>query len=184
MTKTKGKITYKQFITKFEKTEQDKIDEFLSNHIVASYVDYAEKLNDVKNITSIGNFDIVPSADGNDTEKRIYKRNTPIMYFLLKIRLLVHYTDIDIEEGENSLEIYTTLEKLGILDRLIALIPETEIKKWNTLLDMVNNDIYMNERDFAGYLDTKVDAAGMMLDTMLSSLGDVISKLELAQNED
>lgn len=178
----KGKITYKQFVTKFNNAE-DKV-EFCKSHIINKYVDYQTKLTEVRRIADLGNYSSIPSFEENEggQERRIYKRNTPIMFYLLKMRLLINYTDIEIKDGE-ELDAFNALEEIGAVDGLISSIPENETIKWNTMLQMTNDDIYANERDFASYLDTKVDALGMVLNTLLSGLGEVADRLE-SQDED
>ena len=177
----KGKITYKQFITKFNNAE-DKV-EFCKLHITNKYVDYQTKLTEVRKIADIGSYSSIPSLVEGEEDRKVYKRNTPIMYYLLKMRLLADYTDIDIKDGE-ELETFNALEEVGAVDGLLASIPENELTKWHTMLEMTNDDIYANERDFASYLDTKIDAVTMVLNTLLSGLGDVVGKLESEQNED
>ena len=176
---TKGKITYKQFVTKYNaaKTDEDK-KVFCQSHIVKTYVDYQTKLTEVQIIAKQGNY----SLDADVNGKRLFKRSSPTMYFLLKMRLIEDYTDIEI--GDNVLDIFNALDEIGALDCLISSIPENEIIKWNAMLDMVNDDIYINERDIVSYLETKTEAVSMVLDTMLSGLGEVAQKLELTQNED
>lgn len=178
---TKGKVTYKQFVTKYNDTE-DKI-EFCKSHIINNYIDYQTKLSEVNRIADLGNHSSILFLDDNANEKQGYLRNTPVMYFLLKMKLLECYTDINIKEGED-LQVYNALEEIGAIDALISSIPESEVAKWNSMLQMVNDDIYINERDLVSYLDTKVDALSVVLDTMLSGLETVVNKLELAQNED
>ena len=177
----KGKITYKQFVTKY-KSSEDKVT-FCKSHIVNTYVTYEEKLTEVRRIADLGNYSSIPSLEDENESKKIFKRNTPIMYYLLKMRLLNDYTDIEIKDGE-ELEVFNALEEIGAVDYLTSSIPENEVTKWHTMLQMVNDDIYANERDIVSYLETKVDALSMVMDAMLSGLGEVANKLELTQNED
>lgn len=177
----KGKLTYKQFVTKYNKAE-DKV-AFCKSHIVNSYVNYETKLTEVRRIAELGNYSSIPSLVEGEGEKTIFKRNTPIMYYLLKMRLLNDYTDIDIKDNE-ELETFNALEEIGAVDTLISSIPENEVAKWDAMLQMTNDDIYANERDIVSYLETKVDALSVVMDTMLSGLGEVANKLELTQNED
>lgn len=177
----KGKVTYKQFVTKYNSSE-DKA-EFCKSHIVNKYVDYHTKLSEVNRIVDIGNHSSALLLSDNDNDKIGYWRNTPIMYYLLKLKLLELYTDINIKEGE-ELQTYNALEEIGAIDNLVSSIPENEVMKWNSMLQMVNDDIYINERDLVSYLESKVDALNVVLDTMLSGLGEVANKLELVQNED
>ena len=176
---TKGKLTYKQFITKFNAAEDKAV--FCRMHIVNNYVDYQTKLTEVRKIAELGNYSSI-TVNEEEEARTIFKRNTPIMYYLLKMRLLIDYTDIDIKDGE-ELEIFNALEEIGAVDALLSSIPEDEVTKWTKMLQMVNDDIYMNERDLVSYLETKVDALGMVMNTMLTGLGEVAQRLETT-NED
>ena len=178
----KTKFTYKMIVTKFNNADEDKKVDILKSHIVKQYVDYQTKLSDIRTIVQIGNYVTIPDPANSEVEREIFKRNTPVMYYLLKLRLIANYTDIEIKDGE-ELEAYNALEEIDVLDKLISLIPENEIVKWNTMLQMVNDDVYMNERDLPSYLDTKLNATGMVLDTLLSSLGEFTNKLESMQDE-
>lgn len=179
----KGKITYKQFVTKFNNTALDKRQELCTSHIVNQYVDYQTKIANIQKIVDIGNY--MEMIDPMDSTKKstIFRRNTPIMYYWLKIRLLSYYTDIDIKDGE-EINIFNALDEIGAVDALISCIPETEVIKWNTTLEMMNDDIYINERDLSSYLDTKLDAMGMVFDTMMGQLGEFSQKLEVLKDED
>lgn len=173
----KGKITYKQFAKKFIDAN-DKV-EFCKSHIVKTYVDYQTKRSETESIARQGNY----LTDTNINGKPLFKRNTATMYFLLKLRLLVNYTDIEVKESE-ILDLFNALDEIGAIDCITSSIPENEITKWNAMLEMANDDIYINERDLVSYLETKTEAVGMVLDTVLSGLGEVAQKLELNQNED
>lgn len=171
MGRTKGKITYQQFITKYKNTEEEKREELVKEQIITSYVTYQEKLGDVKAIVDIGNHDTVPNPT-EDGEVTIFRRNTPIMYYFWKIKMIDRYTNIKVEDGK-ELEMYNALEELGLVDELLQSIPVMELKKYSELIEMVNDDLYMNERDIPSFFETKVDALGLVLNTLLSSLGEL-----------
>lgn len=172
----KGKITYKQFVTQYKRSEDTA--EFCKSHIITSYVDYQTKLTEIRKIADLGNYSSIPAL-AESGEMRIFRRNTPIMYYLLKMRLLIDYTDIDIKDGE-ELEVFNALDEIGAVDNLISSIPENEVVKWNTMLQMVNDDIYMNDRDLTSFLETKVEALSVVMNTMLSGLEEVADRLGTA----
>lgn len=178
----KGKMTYQQFVTKYNNTSEDKRQELCASHIVKQYVDYELKITDIRKIAEICNYSTMDDPADETKKKVFFKRNTPFMYYLLKLRLLSHYTNIDIKDGE-ELKAFNALDEIGALDGLISCIPETEVIKWNTTLEMVNDDIYLNERDLSSFLDTKMDALSMVMGTMLEGLGEITQRLEVA-NED
>lgn len=179
----KGKITYQQFITKFKKlTTPEEIEQFVESHIVTKYVNYNVKLANIKQIVELGNHTDIPAIDSDDT-KKVFKRNTPLMYLWMELRLLENYTDITIPEDE-ILTAYDALSEIGAINVLLSSIPEIELKRWQRIFEMANDDVYTNERDIASFFETKIDSLEVVLNTMLSGLGEVASKLELANNED
>ena len=179
----KGKMTYHQFVTKYKETPDDKKQDLCASHIVNQYVSWEDKLANISKIVDICNHEFAP--DPLDSTKQItyFRRNTPLMYYWMKVRLLSCYTDIEIKEGE-ELKAFNALDEIGAVDALISCIPDNEVIKWNTTLDMMNDDLYINERDLASYLDTKVDSLSMVLDTMLNGLGELTQKMEMVQDED
>lgn len=167
---------YKDF-----KTEDEQKD-FILRHIKKNYVNYEQKITDIERIVEIGNHKEIEDPTDKTKSIVIFKRNTPIMYYFLKLTLLKNYSDIVIESGQ-ELEAYNLLESIGFLDAYISLLPEIEVTKYYSIFDMANNDIYTNERDVASYFDTKIDAFSTVLNMMVSSLGEFTQNLEDKENE-
>lgn len=161
-----------QFIDEYKAIkEDDKKQEYLQNRIVNTYVNYQQKLADIENIVDVGNHVTIfdPDDPGKLTTK--FKRNSPVMYLLLRRFLIQEYTDIELpEEGETGIEDINLLESEGLMDALIYCIPEIEVARYNDLLSMANNDIYMNERDIASFMESKISAMSFVLNTLLSQL--------------
>ena len=131
------------------KSEEEK-QAFILKHIKNNYINYEQKITEVTNIVNIGNHtEIVDPSDSTRT-LNIFKRNTPIMYYLLKLTLIRNYSDIELDnnadEGQ-TLRSYNLLESMGFIDAFIAALPETEVQKYHTILEMMNNDIYTPELD-------------------------------------
>lgn len=179
----KGNFTYQQVITKYKNAAEDKKDDILKGMIVKEYVDYQTKLTEVRKIVDLCSHSSIPDPADNSKEKSIYRKDTPLMYFLLKIRLIKAYTNIEIAD-DKVFEAYNTLDEVGMLDKLLSFVPETETAKWTTMLQMIDDDMYANERDLASYLDTKIDALGLVLGTMAQQLGDFSQKLEAIGTDD
>lgn len=171
---------YKELNTDEEKKE------FVERHIKTNYVNYEQKVTDVSSIVNIGNHTTIPDPSDETKTIIIYKKNTPAMYYLLKLTLLKNYSDIDIDitaDDGSVLRAYNQLESIGFIDVFIALLPKEEVTKYHSMLEMANDDVYVNERDIASYLDTKIDAFGVVLNMMIGALGDFINKIEVV-NED
>ena len=161
-------MDYEEFVQKY-KVSKDK-EAFAKKHIKRQYVPYVEKLSEAKKIANI-------STHVTIDKKIVYSKNTPILYFLKTTRLLALYTDVEIKETDNINNAYDALAEIGAFDTLLSQIPEGEITQFTAMIDMCVADIYENERDIASFLDTKFEALGMILNTMLESfkqtLGDV-----------
>lgn len=184
MARVKGGVTYKQLITKFKNTAEDERKDLLQSHIVKQYVPYEEKLSRVTTIARICNHSSVPDVNEPDSDKtvEVFKRNTPAMFYFLKLEFVRSYTDIKIEDDELR-DAYNALEELGILDGIINLIPENEITKYTTMLQMVNDDMYMNERDIPSFFETKVDALRLVINGLLDVAVPLIQQISANANE-
>ena len=181
----KGKMTYQQFVTKYKETSDDKKKELCMFHIVNQYVSWEDKLANISKIVDICNHQSMPDPLESDSTKQIvyFHRNTPLMYYWIKIRLLSCYTNIEIKEGQ-ELAAFNALDEIGAVDALISCIPDNEVVKWNATLEMMNDDLYMNERDLASYFETKINSLSMVTDTILASLGEFSQRLEEIKDED
>lgn len=160
-------MEYKQFITGF-KNSKDK-EAYAKKHVKVSYVPYADKLTEAKKIA-----DIATHVEING--KKVYKKNTPIQYYLTTVRILMLYTDIT-SEG-NDIEMYDQLVSTDAITPLFSHIPESELAQFKAMIDMCVSDIYENERDLVSFLETKIEAIGLTTDTIIQSLSEVISKNE------
>ena len=168
------------------KSEEEK-QAFILKHIKNNYINYEQKITEVTNIVNIGNHtEIVDPSDSTRT-LNIFKRNTPIMYYLLKLTLIRNYSDIELDnnadEGQ-TLRSYNLLESMGFIDAFIAVLPETEVQKYHTILEMMNNDIYTNERDIASFLETKIDSLTAVVGAILSAFSEVANNAQDDQIED
>ena len=73
---------YKELNTDEEKKE------FVEKHIKTNYVNYEQKVTDVSSIVNIGNHATIPDPSDETKTIIIYKKNTPAMYYLLKLTFL------------------------------------------------------------------------------------------------
>ena len=152
-----------EYIRKYN-SAKDK-DKFLENSITTQYVPYHEKIADCDRIIRA-----TMETDG------IFRINTPVQFMIFMIQLIIRYTDI--EQSENMLEMFEKLDELNLINAIIAKIPEREYTSYNTILNMVQDDYMENNRSLLSYIETKVKALGLSLDTLL----DVIQK-NIPQND-
>ncbi len=160
----------KEFVTKFN-IAKDK-DNFAKKHIIHSYIPYAEKLATAKKIAEL-------STHVTIGDKVIYKKSTPMQYFLKITRLVVLYTDIEFSEDINK--DYDTLAEQGVLDILLSQIPESEITQFTTLVEMCVSDIYENERDLSAFLETKLESLSLVLNQITDTFKEVMENTDINQ---
>lgn len=126
-----------------------------------TYVPYTTKLAVCKNI--------VTSSSYRPTEDQIgeeYMSNTPARMMLFKMQLIKLYTDIEIDFN-NIISCFDELEKEDAVNELLGVVPEREIERFYSLLDMVSSDFYENNRSLAGYLDHNSRALFNLLEGLI-----------------
>lgn len=166
-------------------TDEEK-EAFIKRCIKTTYVNYEQKYADVTNIVNPGNHTVMTDPTDETKMIKVFRRDTPMMYYQLKLTFLRNYSDIEFEsktDDRMALRSYNLLESIGFIDSFIASLPENEVAKYHSMLDMMNDDMYLNERDVASFFDTKIDALSMVLNTTLGSLGEVINSIEQNNNE-
>ena len=169
-------MLYTDFIQKF-KISKDK-EALAKKHIKRTYVPYAEKLAESKKIADISTHATITTPSGTEV---VYKKDTPILFFLKTTRLLNLYTDIEQGETSDINKFYDSLAEIGAFDILLSQIPESEVTQFSAMIDMCVSDIYENERDLSSFLDTKFEAISMVLSTMLESIKETVKDTNIEQ---
>ena len=128
-------------------------DDFIAKHLTNLYVSYARKIAEAHKIVDLTMYKEVNGV-------RHFWHDTPTQYNLFIQRLIANYTDI---EMDNPLEDYDSLDALGLIEKIIAIIPQSEYSEFNTVLKMVVDDEINNIRSIPSYIDTKIDAIMLLL---------------------
>lgn len=154
-------LTFEQFIIKY-KVAKDK-EKFIKECINDIHIPFSEKLSICQNLVSN------TSYSGN--EVKVYKRNTPAQTMFFNLTIIDKYTNIKIDFA-NAVKIYDELDKLGILEQIISLVPEKELIDLDYILKMVMQDEYENNRSLVSFLETKIKA----LELSLNAITEVFSE--------
>lgn len=161
-------MDYKKFIDEYN-VANDKT-KYVQKHMLNSYVPYEDKVAECRKIIDITSHKMVTV---NDQEHKIYWNNTPMQHMFYIITLISLYTDIEWtkDSGDNNenLKVYNELSKNGSIYTIISLITPFEKQSFDTVLNMVEEDTYENERSIPSYLDTKIDALELMLTSVLNN---------------
>lgn len=137
-------MTVKEFVEKFINST-DKVKTCEKHVIKDKYIPYQEKIGTCISIVKNTNYAKVG-------EDMVYNRNTPAQYVQFAMTMINLYTDIDIDFS-NILDCFNALDKYDAIDALMSAIPQNEFTKFRTLLDMVQDDEYENNRNMTSYID-------------------------------
>ena len=173
-------ILVKEYKSKKTIGEQDK---YLRKHVVTNYLSYAEKLSSAYNIVKS-----TMEEQVGDTGKTVFKMNTPQRFFLTIINIINKYTDIKYEDND-VVDMFDELNKNGIVDALLiptetedSPIPQKEYNEFNRVLAMTVDDYMENNRSITGFLETKIAALGLSLDTIFTSLNELANLQNSEEN--
>lgn len=144
-----------EFIRKYN-SAKDK-DKYLTNCVKVQYVPYHEKIADCSGIVKAS-----VEMDG------IFKINTPAQFMMFTVQVITRYTEI--EKDDDILGLFEKLDELNLINAIISKIPEREFASYNTILNMVQDDYMENNRTLLSYIETKIKALGLSLDTILDTI--------------
>lgn len=160
-------MTVKDFIEKYKNASSPV--SFMQKHIVKKYMGYADKVQMCEII--LRNTSYKKEAQ-NGQDKTVFYINSPARYMFYCLNVISAYTDIEIDM-RIGVEIFDMLDQEGLIDIILAAIPESEVVKIDTILKMLLDDMLENERSFYSYFDTKIEE----LSVLLSPLGNLADKM-------
>lgn len=97
-------------------------------------------------------------------------------YMLYIYALMDTYTNIEINQKE-WISQYDRLDSLGLIEPILALIPEKERSTFKTILDMKLDDLMTNRYGIYAYIDEQMDRASKIAPEIGKAFGPLIEKL-------
>lgn len=156
-----------EFVEEY-KQHKDK-DEYIKKHILLDkYVPYVEKITRCKNI-----IDKTMYTELNG--EKVFKKNSTSQYLLYTLTLIDLYTDLDID-FKNLLDEYDELEKYALITPIISFINENELQTWQTISNMIIDDLMVNTRSIVSWIDNKIDILSLMMNSIQDISAETISK--------
>lgn len=144
-------IYLKDFIDGFNKIDSDSGKEkYIMSFINKKYISYGIKVDSCHRII---NSSYYVKEDGNTEFLHI---NSPAAFMLYCLEIVSQYTSIVIDYS-NVIESYDLLRESGIMDMIFSFIPAQELKEYNSILDMVKDDVIRNEYEPHAYLRGLID---------------------------
>lgn len=178
--KENNKIPVQNFVKEYkELTPQSDYARFFKKHIIKEYVNYEDKVTICNKIIQ-SSFYIYDKK--GEKSIRIFKMNSPARYMNYCISLIDTYTDIEIRFGEHVLEDFNALDKEGLVDQIISVIPDDELKKFETILNMQVDDVLENERSIGRFVECIGNGINEIADSIVLGLKQVVEWERLNQN--
>lgn len=141
------RIDLYKLVEEYNKRSSTKLkEEFLKVQVkVAPYLGYATKLFLAQNI--------INQTCMKDGKVHIDSCKKYIMYIYTMIKF---YTNIDIQEKDLMVQ-YDLLDENGLVEKILALIPEKEVTTMKTILDMKLNDLMTNKYGTHAFVEEQMD---------------------------
>lgn len=157
-----------EFILIYKTKSNEEKEKFIAEHITTKYISFSEKLMYCNKIAE--NTLFVTDEEG---ENKRFKQNSPSKFLFTNLILIKLYSDLEINFEKDPIKCFDLLNENGLIIGFIQEIPETEYAEFQTLLNMVIDDIIVNERDLVSYIENKIDVLHLSLNTLLDSLKDI-----------
>lgn len=144
-----------QFIEEFNKSQNKET--YVKKHMTTDYISFERKIaisNLIAKKMILDNGDLI--------------KNTPLVYENFILSLVREYTDIELIP-ENNLADFNLIERYGVSDILAKAIGR-DAKTFNTILDMVINDIIDNHNNLVNHLSLKSENINFILDKLQNAI--------------
>lgn len=135
------------------------------------YVPYVEKIVIAQ--------DIVNKTAFKDGEVHF---NSPLAYLFYILKLIERWTNIEIDATKLTEE-YDALNKLGLVEVIVAKIPESEKNEFDTVYQMVLDDVSRNELSTKYVFEQAIVKLGKGIGEFVTPLIDQLAKAESAIEE-
>ena len=141
------RIDLYKLVENYNKRSSTKLkEEFLKAQVkIVPYQGYTTKLFLAQNIINISCM--------KDGKVHIDSCKKYIMYIYTMIKF---YTNIDIQEKDLMVQ-YDLLDENGLVEKILALIPEKEVTTMKTILDMKLNDLMTNKYGTHAFIEEQMD---------------------------
>lgn len=173
------KATVEEFVKKYNQFNST---ELKANYVKSmvdenKYIDYLVKVKYAQDIISISCLD----KNGN------IKLNSPKRYSLYIHTIINLYTYIEIPENKWN-ECLDLLEKNNLIEVIMTTISKSEIKRFDTVLKMCQDDLMVNNYEIQGYISRNIEkikeTALITCEPIITSLSkkvDELTKEDLAE---
>ena len=163
-----NKIDVFEFVDGYSKCGTVKTKEgYLKKLEIVDYINYEVKMVYATKIVHSSSYDM--------ENKTVVKVNAPMRYILFTYTLLSVYTNLDMH-SDKMFEEFNILNRNGLIDEIIALIPEREVAEFNHIVSMTYDDFLVNYYEPHSFISNQIDKIGTFLEMITPELADKISE--------
>lgn len=162
-----AKITVTEFVTKYNSLKSNDVREKYAESMIIKdkYVDYLVKQKYAQDIISISCLDNKGHIKINSCKKYMMYINT----------LLTLYTNIEMSE-KNCVAEFDMLDRENLIDTLLKYIPEEELGKFDTIMQMCYDDFMTNNYEIHAFITKTADDVINSMAAIVSPLVDEVMK--------
>lgn len=103
--------------------------------------------------------------------------DSPKQYLINVFALMQAYTDLEVNP-EAWTEDYDQLNELGLVNRIVQMIPETELVEFDTIRNMVYSDFLENRASLRSWFSRKLDGAKKGFEAWLNKAAERLDKID------
>ncbi len=162
-----AKITVTEFVTRYNSLKSNDVREKYAESMIIKdkYVDYLVKQKYAQDIISISCLDNKGHIKINSCKKYMMYINT----------LLTLYTNIEMSE-KNCVAEFDMLDRENLIDTLLKYIPEEELGKFDTIMQMCYDDFMTNNYEIHAFITKTADDVINSMAAIVSPLVDEVMK--------
>ena len=180
----------KEFVNKYNSFSTESLrDNFLKNNLkIKDYVSFLMKNTLAQKIVDVSTYmyeDYI-KEDGTKGRRRTntIHVNSTVQYVLFCRVIIENYTNLEVET-DGFYEEYDLLNESGLLDKIMQMIPEKEIKEFKMIVDMKKDDIIFNQSTPKAFINQQIERVSTILGVTLKPVLEKISEqIENMSEED
>lgn len=136
-----------EFIEEYNKIKDDEISkkEFLCQRKTSDYVLFEVKVDVCEKVLDATNHEEVGGV-------KVWRKHSAYQYIIFTQQLLGLYTDIEFAD-DSFMADFNALNKEGLIDELINIIPEKEFNEFQFVMGLCSDDLESNERNIMSLVD-------------------------------
>ena len=139
----------KNFTEKYSAIATDRLkEEYLNDNLhIKTYLPFLTKVTLADKLAKVTTLD-------KDTDNINLKSD--VNYLLFCRMIIEQYTDLQVET-EGFYEEYDLLNESGLLDKIMQMIPEKEIKEFKMIVDMKKDDLLFNQSTPKAFINQQIE---------------------------